>query len=367
MKRFIILITLQLFLSSTFVFAQTGRIMKQLPAPGDYSTGICFDGKNLWIADRESDLIYCIDTTAGKVLKKIESPAYWPTGLAFDGKYLWCADQRGRTDISEDRNGMIFMVDPADGTILKTLQAPSASPAGLAWDGKYLWMTDDRLDKVIQFNPSDGTTINSFKSPSKDPAGISFDGKYLWIADSGTDEIYMVNPENGWVIIIMDSPGKSIHGITAVGERLWAADYYDDALYQVRIKDRTPFIRKDKTSHKITFRHSVKCFGPGSIKSYDLHIAIPEKRDNQDISGEISYNIKPTSIETDQWGQKTARFNFKNLKPGTKADVNMVINADTYNVRYFIYPEFVGSLKDIPVEITDKYLADDEKYQIKAR
>lgn len=364
MKRFTILSILLLMLLSGFIQAQTGLITKKLPAPGDFSTGMCTDGTNLYISDRETDLIYCIDSGSGKVLKSIESPAYWPTGLAWDGEHLWCADMRGRTDISEDRDGMIFMIDPADGTVLKTLQAPSSSPMGLAWDGKYLWMTDDRLDKVIQFNPSDGTTINSFKSPAKEPSGITFDGKYLWIADSGTDEIYMVNPENGWVIIIMDAPGGSIHGITAKGESLWAADYYDNTIYEVKIKDRTPYIRKDKTSHKITYRHSVTCFGPGKIKSFDLHLAVPENRHNQEITTQIIYNTPPSEIQTDQWGQKTAHFNFKNMKQGDKSNVDMVVNADTYNVRYFIYPEFVGSLKEIPTEISDKYLVDDEKYQI---
>jgi len=37
---------------------------------------------------------------------------------------------------------------------------------------------------------------------------------------------------------------------------------------------------------------------------------------------------------------------------------------ETYNLRYFIYPEKVGSLSDIPQNIKDKYLQDDVKYQI---
>ena len=51
-------------------------------APGSYTTGLTFDGRNIWLADRKTDLIYCIDPSDGKVVRSIKAPAYWPTGLA---------------------------------------------------------------------------------------------------------------------------------------------------------------------------------------------------------------------------------------------------------------------------------------------
>jgi len=355
--------TLVFLIFNLTVFAQTGKIIKEFSTPGNYPTGICFDGENLWQADRETDKIYCINPETGKLIRQIESPAYWPMGLAWDGKYLWNADYRGRTDKSEDRDGMIFKIDPKDGTILKTLQAPSSSPKGLTYDGKYLWTVDDRIDKVIQFNPEDGSTINSFKSPAEDPKGISFDGKYLWISDRETDEIYMVDPQTGFVIIITDAPGEYIHGITVKGKKLWAVDYENDKIYQLKIKDDVKFIRKDKELHKITFNHRTTCFGPGKIKTLEVNIALPENRDNQELIKEISYNIKPTKIITDQWGQKTALFRFKNIKPGEKKNLQVTSFVKTYNVRYFLYPEKIGSLSDIPKEIKEKYLQNNDKYQ----
>ena len=355
----LILLTINLTLP-----AQTGKIINEFKTPGNYPTGICFDGKNIWQADRETDKLYCTNVETGKVIRQIESPAYWPMGLAWDGQYLWNADYRGRTDKSEDRDGMIFKIDPKDGTILKTLKAPSGSPKGLTYDGKYLWLVDDDTDKVIQFNPDDGTTISSFKSPAKDSRGITYDGKYLWISDRGTDEIYMVDPKTGYVIIIMDAPGNYVHGITAGKNKLWAIDHEDDKVYQLKINDTIKFIRKDKELHKITFNHSVTCYGPGEIKTLDVHIALPQNRDNQEIINEISYNIKPTDIVTDQWEQKTALFHFMNVKPGEKTKIQVTSIVQTYNVRYFIYPEYVGSLADIPQNIKEKYLLDDEKYQI---
>jgi len=127
--------------------------MHKFKTPSEHPTGLCFDGTTLWLADRGTDKLYCINPQSGSVVKTIESPAYWPMGLAWDGKYLWNADYRGRTDKSEDLDGLIYKIDPKDGTVLKTLKAPSKSPIGLTWDGKYLWCVDNKADKVIQFRP----------------------------------------------------------------------------------------------------------------------------------------------------------------------------------------------------------------------
>ena len=342
-----LLLSLFLFLYLP-VFAYTGEVLTSFDTPGSYPTGLCSDGKNIWIADRGTDKLYCIKPETGKVIREIESPAYWPMGLAWDGEYLWNADYRGRSDKSEDRDGMIFKIDPKDGTILKTLHAPSKSPKGLTWDGKYLWCVDDRSDKVIQFSTVDGTTIRSFSSPAKDPKGISFDGKYLWISDRETDEIYMVDPETGYVIIIMSAPGNYVHGLAVDGDRLWAVDFEDDKVYQLKIKDDEKFIKTDKQLHKVTFNHSVTCYGPGKIKTLDVFVALPADRVNQTILNDITYNRKPDEVITDRWGQKAAHFKFSALKPGTKTDVKVTTVLESYNVRYFIYPEKVGSLEDIP-------------------
>ncbi|MCD6346637.1 MAG: hypothetical protein J7L96_04375 [Bacteroidales bacterium] len=359
-----IIASLIFLISNLTMQAQTGKIIKEFETQGKYPTGICFDGKNIWQADRETDKIYCINPETGALIREIESPAYWPMGLTWDGKYLWNADYRGRTDKSEDLDGMIFKIDPINGTILKTLHAPSNSPKGLTYDGEYLWLVDDRADKVIQFSPEDGATINSFKSPAKDPKGITFDGKYLWISDRGTDEIYMVDPKTGFVIRIMDAPGNYVHGLAVNDEKLWAVDYEDDKIYQLKIKDKVKFIQKNNQFHKVTFNHHTFCYGPGKILTLDVNIALPENRDNQKLLKEITYNIKPTKIVTDKWGQKTALFQFKNINPGEKISIQVTSVVETYDTRYFLYPENIGLLSDIPKDIKEKYLADDEKYQI---
>ena len=106
------LLVFLVFYSITFAFS--GEVIKFFNTPGSYPTGLCYDGKNLWLADRGTDKIYYLNPETGTLIRQIESPAYWPMGLAWDGKYLWNADYRGRTDKSEDLDGMIFKIDPPD-------------------------------------------------------------------------------------------------------------------------------------------------------------------------------------------------------------------------------------------------------------
>jgi len=71
MNRFIS--TFLLILISLSGFSYTGEIIESFDTPGSYPTGLTFDGKNLWIADYKTDLLYCIDPDNGEVIKSISS------------------------------------------------------------------------------------------------------------------------------------------------------------------------------------------------------------------------------------------------------------------------------------------------------
>lgn len=362
LKKSFFTILIIFFLSSDLSFAYTGEIIESFNTPGSFPTGLTFDGKNIWIADYKSDKLFCIDPANGNIIRSINSPAYWPMGLAWDGEALWNADVKGGIPLSENYNGKIYRIDPKDGTILKTIQAPSSTPRGLTWDGKYLWCVDNRSDEIIQFSPDDGTTIKSFKSPSSDPRGLTFDGTYLWISDRRKDEIYMVEPETGKVILITDAPGPFTRGLCFDTKNLWAVDYQDNKLYKLKIRDGEKFRRYNVHNAKVIYTHQVTNFGPGKINDLDIHIAIPKDRANQSIIKNPTYKPDYTDIVTDKWGQETAHFHFEDINPGIAKTAEMVIKAKIYEVRYFIYPEQVGSFEDIPQEIKNIYLENNEKY-----
>ncbi len=359
MKKLISIISVLL---PVMLFAYTGEIITSFDTPGHFPTGMTFDGKNIWLADYKTDKLYCINPENGKLIRSIPAPAYYPEGLAWDGEALWNADIKGGIPLSENYNGIIYRINPEDGTILKTVQSPSHSPRGLTWDGKYLWCVDDGEDKVIQFSPDDGTTIKSFRSPSSHPQGITFDGKYLWISDRIQDKIYMVDPENGMVIIIADAPGKYTRGLCYDGNTVWAADYQDDKIYKLKTRDGQKFRTYNPRVATVTVTDMVTNLGPGKVLTADIHLAIPKDRPNQSIISTPTYKPKGYEIVTDKWGQQTAHFHFENVDAGKSVEGDMVVKAKINEIRYFIYPEEVGSLNDIPQNIKDKYLENNEKY-----
>lgn len=343
--------------------AYTGEIIQSFDTPGSYPTGLTFDGTNLWLADYQTDKLYAINPETGKIVKTIEAPAYWPEGLAWDGEALWNADIKGGIPLSENYAGKIYRVDPNDGTVLKTLVAPSSGPRGLTWDGKYLWCVDSFSDEVIQFSPDDGTTIRSFSSPASDPRGMTFDGKYLWISDRLKDEIYMVDPETGSVIIIADAPGAFTRDLCFDGENIWAVDFQEDKLYKLKVRDGVTFRAYNSHNAKIVYTHEVTNFGPGDVQELDIHIAIPKDRPQQSIIEVPRYKPENSNIVIDKWGQETAHFHFEKIKAGEKAKAEMTTVAKISEVRYFIYPEDVGTLSEIPESISEKYLENNDKYQ----
>ena len=85
--------------------------------------------------------------TPGDVLSSIPAPCRTPTGLAFDGKLLWVADR-----ITDS----LYAVDPADGHVVRTLAAPGFDIRGLTWDGAHLWCVDAEENRISKLDPNTG-------------------------------------------------------------------------------------------------------------------------------------------------------------------------------------------------------------------
>ncbi len=353
MKKFIpILILVSIVIGST-ACATPGDISRKIELPFYHPTGVTWDGRHLWIADRKTDTFYKIDPEKGSIVDSIVSPGYFPSGLAWDGKLLWS------TDPTEDK---IFATDVSTGKTVRTIDSPSPSPMGIAWDGEYIWICDNRLDTISKIDRADGTTITSFHSPASDPRGITFGANYLWCSDRIKDKIYMVDPENGHVILILDAPGPFCWGLAWRNGQLVNTDYQKDAAFNLVVKDEQHFKTSDTRKAVVDFTTEAIVLGQGSIISLDIYYAIPSDRPNQKMLSDLKLSPKPMSFKKDQWGQKIAVFHFEDLEPPESFEVSMRAELETSAIRYFVYPEDVGS--KVPDDIAKRYLADDSKYDI---
>jgi len=351
---FIVLIQL-LFIASNLAVAATGDVEKQFATPGSCPTGLTYDGKYIWMADRKSDSLYQINPKNGEVIKVIEAPGYQIGGLAMQGKYLWVLD-------IEDQ--AILKLNPKTEVVEKTIYAPCNRPQGLTWDGEYLWIADYKQDKLFQISTEDGTTIDEHSSPSRSPYGLAFDSKYLWVSDRTDDKIYMVNPENGNVILTFDSPSKFPRGLTYDGKFLWNVDYQTDSLYQIVLYDEEPYTRTDGKKQRLEFTHQVRNYGPGELTSLDIYIALPVDLPFQQLLSAPVFDPRPTDFLTDRWGQEVAHFHYDNIPAGEFVTASMTAEAELFKTRFFIFPDKVGDIKDIPEKISKLYLSEGTKYWV---
>jgi len=277
--------------------AVPGDTVKSIPAPFSCPQGLTFDGKQLWNADRRSDMIYGIDPGDGSVVDSLPTPGYVPRGLTWDGQRLWCVD-------AEEE--LIYAINPTTQIVEKTIYCPVSRPTGLAWDGRYLWLAADRDDEIHQISSDDGTTIVSIPAPTSHAWGLTFDGTYLWVSDRYKDMIYMVTPDNGDVIVCFDAPGPHSCGLAWDGSHLWNVDYQTDLIYQLAVDDGTPFARLEEKTQQVEFIHQVRNFGPDTVKTLDVYLAIPENQNNQELLEPVVFDPELPISDLPIWRRRNS-------------------------------------------------------------
>ena len=348
-------VVLMILVSCVILWATPGDVLQSFATPGRCPTGLAYGDEYLWVADRLSDSLYAVHPKSGKVAEVLPAPGFVPRGLAWDGDYLWCID---------GDEGFVYQLDVTSGITRKTLWAPTSRPQGLAWDGEYLWLCDDQDDQIAQISIDDGTTIVSFPSPSGSPQGLAYDGTYLWCSDRGRDRIYMVETEHGEVLLSIDAPGKYATGLAWVDGMLWNADYQSDSLFQLVIDDGVKFRLSDTKIEELFLTTEFRNYGPGEVRTLDVYIAVPRERSEQQILGDIIYNPTPTEFLFDRWDQKVAHYHLTDSPLAERQRLTMTIVAEISEIRWFVFPDRVGSLEDIPDDITSMYLVDEDKYRI---
>jgi transglutaminase-like putative cysteine protease len=353
MRRFLIVAAICVVTCLSNAAATPGDSAREIKLDIHNPTGVAWDGSHFWVADRKMDTFNKIDPASGAVISSMESPGYFPSGLAWDGRYLWSTDPT---------EGKLYATDTSTGLTVRTLDAPSPSPMGVAWDGKYLWICDNRDDRISKIDPDDGTTIVSFPAPAQDPRGITFGGSYLWCSDRLRDELYMIDPSNGIVVLTLESPGPFCWGLAWKDGKLVNIDYQKDSIFEIIVKDGQQYKTYSPRRAAVDFTTEAIVLGEGRIESLDINYAIPSDRPNQRLLAQPIFDPAPNRSAKDLWDQPIAVFHFENLVPPQSVEVTMKVSLESSAIRYFIYPEGVGS--KIPEDIAKRYLADDIKYDI---
>jgi transglutaminase-like putative cysteine protease len=326
--------------------------------------GMAYDGTRLWLVDRAVPEIVALDPETGAVTDRLPSPGPWPEGLAWDGSRLWVAD-------SEEKK--IYGVDPRTKLVDRRFDSPVDAPQGLAWDGAHLWLADG--SKIHNISTEDGTTITSFPAPSAggdrgtEMLGLAWEAVgrragsgYLWIADRHKDKVYRVSPDGGVIVDMFPSAGPYPVGAAIVEGRLLVADRDRRKVHAIVLDGIPTVVRTEPRREDIVFVHELVNFGPGTVRSGDVYLAVPVEAPNQTFAGEPAFDPEPAEILTDRWGQKVARFHGEDIAPGQKLRATMKITMTAWAVRWHVDPERVGRLSAVPGDVRARYTADGTKY-----
>ncbi|MDY0108640.1 MAG: hypothetical protein RBT60_01720 [Candidatus Krumholzibacteria bacterium] len=150
---------------------------------GTLARGLAYDGAFYWSCgdDREGgSLLYKINAETLEVVEAFPTPGHRPMALVFDGRWLWLTDRD---------QARIHRIEPQDGQLTRSVAAPGFSPAGLAWDGRAFWVTDAGTGRLTRLRGQrlelrDEVSAADWFLRGRD-ALLAHDGRNLWILPDG--------------------------------------------------------------------------------------------------------------------------------------------------------------------------------------
>lgn len=169
------------------VFQDTaGVVFRDEDFSGVLARGLAWDGEFIWScgdADDGSSILYKVglDTLdVWQVAEAYDTPGHRPSDMCFDGRFVWITDRD---------SGRIDRFDPEIEEITRSALTPGFSPFGVAWDGQQVWVTDAGTGLMYRLSGSRRTwsaTVapESFMHRGEDVLLFAA-GPYFWYVPDG--------------------------------------------------------------------------------------------------------------------------------------------------------------------------------------
>lgn len=334
--------------------AQIGTVIQSFPAPANQPSGLAWDGNFIWNADAETNNIYQINPETGLVVNIIPGPMNAIiNGLTWDGNYLWCSDYS---------NHRLCQINVFDSLIVRTINLLTPVARGITFDGTDLWYQDSGTKNIYKLDYNSGNYLDTLKAPGGNNRGLAWDGSYLWSSDYDNNELYMIDPRRGKIIMILDAPGSYSYGLTYDGQHLWNSDFNTDTIYQITIHGPEKFQISDPLQFKIRYSVNIKNVGSNNM-NIETFMAFPPTTVYQRLEDSLDFLAPPESYFFDKYNQKIGYF--REMIPVNETRLyRWTVPTTLYNIRYFLHPDSVGSLEDIPQSISSMYTIDGDNYRI---
>jgi transglutaminase-like putative cysteine protease len=123
------------------------------------------------------------------------------------------------------------------------------------------------------------------------------------------------------------------------------------------------FIRHSSRAQRIHFVHRVKNCGERTMEAVRVSVGLPRTDRRQQIH-RLKYNVRPTAIVRDDWGQRTATFELKEIPPGSEREFRVTADVTLSSLEWTLADRDIGSVSDIPSRVREKYLRNGNAFQL---
>lgn len=167
-----------------------GKILRREDFTGVLDRGLAWDGDYLYScgdAPDGSSILYQIEPDTLRVEEAFDVPGHRPVGMCWDGRFLWITDRD---------SGRVDRFDPEVKAITRSVVTPGFSPFGLTWDGLHMWVTDSGTGRMYRLAGSrrawDATIdAESFLFRGRD-VRLLHDGDSFWYVPAGVPRAYKI-------------------------------------------------------------------------------------------------------------------------------------------------------------------------------
>ncbi len=171
------------------VFQDTaGVVFRNEDFSGVLDRALAWDGEFLWScgdADDGSSILYKIGVDSLDVWQVDEAyntPGHRPSDMCYDGRFVWITDRD---------SGRVDRFDPEVEDITRSALTPGFSPFGVGWDGRNMWLTDAGTGLMYRVSGSRRTW-----SATIDPESFMHRGENVLLMSEGARFWYLPAGQN---------------------------------------------------------------------------------------------------------------------------------------------------------------------------
>jgi hypothetical protein len=192
------------------------------------STGIAFDGANIWTANRDgsnpsNSVITAHRSHNGEKIIDVDvdnvavnARCLGPVALAYDGQFMWC--------VCRDNDAVVRL--SAINGALQGISLPTGSgPVFIEFVGDRMWISNFLDNSLSIYNANPPYNLDYTPTDLISPYGMASDGTNMWVASGTTNTVTVYSLNNPSSLLSTFNVGGSSLDIAFDGANMWISHF----------------------------------------------------------------------------------------------------------------------------------------------